>query len=92
MAVGQFFNVKKYTSFGIAISVLYILKTIWNETGQALPVSTYDSKEGVFYSYPTILSREGVVSKVDFPLMNDLNYKEELKKSIKRIRENKSTI
>lgn len=86
------FNVKKYTAFGIAPSVLYILKTIWNETGQPLPVSTYDSKEDVFYSYPTILSREGVVSKVDFPLMNDLSYKEELKKSIERIRENKDTI
>jgi len=79
------FTVKNYTNFGIAACTARILRTIINETGEELPVSTYDPEVDSYYSTLATLNRNGLMSR----RLPDLTEKERanLDKSIARIKE-----
>jgi len=79
------FTVKNYTRFGIATCVARILRTIIDETGEELPLSTYDPETDSYYSALAKLDRSGLVSR----RLPDLTEKERanLDKSIARIKD-----
>jgi len=79
------FKVNNYTRFGIAACVARILRTIIDETGEELPVSTYDKTADSYYSALTKLDRNGVI----FRRLPDLTEKEQagLDQSIARIKD-----
>ena len=79
------FSVKRYTNFGIASCVARIIRTIQDESGEELPVSTYDEEADAYYSTWTRLDRNGVVSR----RLPELTEREraQLDKSVARIKE-----
>ena len=79
------FKVNNYTRFGISSCVARILRTIIDETGEELPLSTYDPEADAYYSALVTLDRSGIVSR----RLPDLTEKERtgLNKSIARIKD-----
>jgi len=79
------FTVKNYTNFGIGASVAKIIRTIISDSGEELPVSTYDEEAGAYYSTWAKLSRDGLV----YRRLPELTEKERanLDTSIARIKE-----
>jgi len=57
------FKVKRYTNFGIASCTARILRAMLQNSGEELPVSTYDPQRDVYYSVFATLGRNGVVSR-----------------------------
>ncbi|GAX47847.1 lactate/malate family dehydrogenase [Pseudolactococcus reticulitermitis] len=83
----EIYAAKHHTAFGIASSVARIIRVLKTDTGELLPVSTYDEAEGCYYATLTELTLEnGVVRRV-LPLLNKLEA-DRLQQSIQTIKRN----
>ena len=76
----QIINKKGATYYGIGTCVVHILNTILNDERRVLTVSTYDSKNDIFYAYPSVIGRRGVYRRLE-PLMTS-EEKEKLETSM----------
>ena len=61
-------NKKGATHYGIATCVVQILNTILNDERRILPVSNFDNFTGVYYGWPAVVGREGIVRRLDLPI------------------------
>lgn len=59
---------KGATFYGIATCVAQILNCILNDERRVLPVASYDDFNDVYYGYPTILGRTGVIRRLDLKI------------------------
>ena len=82
---------KGATYYGIATCVASILNCILNDEMRILPVSSYDSFNDVYYGYPAVVGRSGIIRRLDLQLTEEEGVKLQesinaLKKAIKSIK------
>lgn len=82
----QIIQKKGATHYGIGACTVQIINCILNDERRILPVSTYDDCTDTFYSYPTIVGREGIIRRLDLQLPEAEGIK--LQKSINVIKSN----
>ena len=81
---------KGATYYGIATCVASILNCILNDETRILPVSSYDSFNDVYYGFPAVVGRFGIIRRLDLKLTEEEGVKlqesiNELKKAIKSV-------
>lgn len=81
---------KGATYYGIATCVASILNCILNDETRILPVSSYDSFNDVYYGYPAVLGRSGIIRRLDLKLTEEEGVKLQesinaLKKAIRSV-------
>ncbi len=76
---------KGATYYGIATCVASILNCILNDEMRILPVSSYDSFNDVYYGYPAVVGRAGIIRRLDLQLTEEEGVK--LQESINALKE-----
>ena len=66
--VYQIIERKGATYYGIGACVAQILNTILNDEMRVLPVSSLDSYSEVYYGFPAVVGREGIIRRLDLDL------------------------
>lgn len=64
----EIINKKGATYYGIAVSVVMILDSIFNDELRVLPVSSFDNFSGTCFGWPTVVGRAGVVRRLDIKM------------------------
>lgn len=59
---------KGATYYGIAACVVSILNCIFNDEMRILPVSNYDSFNDLYYGFPAVVGRAGIIRRLDLKL------------------------
>lgn len=59
---------KGATYYGIATCVVSILNCIFNDEMRILPVSNYDSFNDLYYGFPAVVGRAGIIRRLDLKL------------------------
>ena len=59
---------KGATYYGIGACVTSIVNCIFNDERRVLPVSTYDSFSDTFFGFPSVISKKGVLCRLDTKL------------------------
>lgn len=62
---------KGATYYGIGSCVTKIINCILDDENLVLPVSSYDDFSDVYYGYPAVLGRQGIVRRLDLALTED---------------------
>ncbi|KID42477.1 L-lactate dehydrogenase [Fructilactobacillus fructivorans] len=62
---------KGYTSYGIASAAVRLAKTVLSDARTVLPVSNYRSDYGVYFSYPVVVGRDGIIEDVPLDLTDE---------------------
>ena len=75
---------KGATFYGIGACTVQIINCILNNERRILPVSTLDDNQDVYYGYPVVVGREGIIRRIDLPLTEAEGVK--LQKSINAIK------
>ena len=75
---------KGATYYGIGACVAKLINCILGDERRVLPVSSYDSYSDVYYGFPAVIGREGVIRKLDLELSEKEGIK--LQKSINALR------
>ena len=70
-AAYEIINRKGYTSYGIGMCLVRITNAILENKNIILPVSSYDSRNGVCISTPAIVGANGVRDKIFIPLNSE---------------------
>ncbi len=81
----QIIEKKGYTNYAVSLAVRRIAEAILRDEHSILSVSSYDENEGIYYSAPTVVGREGKHYTV-VPEMNE-EEKRKLEKTIQVIKE-----
>ena len=81
---------KGATYYGIATCVVSILNCIFNDEMRILPVSNYDSFNDLYYGFPAVVGRAGIIRRLDLKLTEEEGVKLQesinaLKKAIKSV-------
>lgn len=81
---------KGATYYGIATCVVSILNCILNDEMRIMPVSNYDSFNDLYYGFPAVLGRAGIIRRLDLKLSEKEGVKlqesiNEIKKAIKTV-------
>ena len=82
---------KGATYYGIATCVASILNCILNDEMRIMSVSTYDDYNDVYYGFPAVVGRSGIIRRLDLKLTEEEGVKLQesinaLKKAIKSVR------
>lgn len=77
---------KGSTHYGIGACTVQIINCILNDERRILPVSSYDDCSNVYYGFPTIIGREGVIRRLELSLTEEEGIK--LQKSINVLKTN----
>lgn len=88
----EIIKMKGNTSYGIGMVTTRITNAILNNENALLTVSSYDKENDIFIGYPTILSNEGAIRRINLPLSNEENIKYQnsinaIKDAIEKIRD-----
>lgn len=75
---------KQNTSYGIGTSLAFITKALTRESATLIPISCFDEKENIYYSYPAYINKNGVIGRKNLNLNENEN--EKLLKSINKIK------
>ncbi len=75
---------KGATYYGIGACVAKLINCILGDERRILPVSSYDSYSDVYYGFPAVVGREGVIKKLDLELSEKEGIK--LQKSINSLK------
>lgn len=86
----EIINRKGATFYGIGNATVQIIKSILNDERRVLAVSNYDDCAKIYYGFPAIVGREGVIRRIDLPLTETEGI--ELQKSINQIKRTISTL
>lgn len=81
---------KGATHYGIGVCTVQIINCILGDERRILPVSTYDDCSDVYYGFPAIIGREGVIRRLELNLTEAEGVK--LQKSINVLKTNISSI
>lgn len=79
-------NKKGATHYGIGACVVQILNSILNDERRILPVSIYDDFNDVYYGFPSVVGKEGIVRRLEIGMTETEGIS--LQKSINILREN----
>lgn len=71
---------KGATHYGIGVCTVQIINCILNDERRILPISTYDDCADVYYGFPSIVGKDGVVRRLELNLTEQEGIK--LQKSI----------
>lgn len=77
---------KGATHYGIGVCTVQIINCILNDERRILPISSYDDCSDIYYGFPTIVGREGVVRRLELSLTEEEGIK--LQKSINVLKTN----
>lgn len=80
----EIINKKGATYYGIGACVTKLINCILGDERRVIPVSTYDSLHDVYYGFPTIVGKNGIVRKIDLKLSEKEGIK--LQKSINALK------
>ena len=80
----EIINKKGATYYGIAVSVVMILNSIFSDELRVLPVSSFDNFSGTCFGWPTVVGRAGVIRRLDLKISEKEGI--ELQKSINTLR------
>jgi L-lactate dehydrogenase len=83
---------KGATYYGIGSCMAAITNCILNDEMRILPVSSYDEMSGVYFGYPSVVGRSGIVRRIGLELSEDEQEKMNvsiaaLKSAIKEVEE-----
>ena len=81
----EIINRKGNTSYGIGMVTTRITNAILSDENALLTISSYDNENDLFIGYPTIVNKNGAISRIPFPLEND--EQEKFNNSIKTLKE-----
>lgn len=59
---------KHYTNYGVSAAAVRIVRAVLTDSHTEMPVSSYQAKYGTYMSYPAIVGRCGIVTKVELNL------------------------
>lgn len=59
---------KGATHYGIGVCTVQIISCILNDERRIMPVSSYDDCNDVFYGFPTVVGREGIIRRLELDL------------------------
>lgn len=59
---------KGATHYGIGVCTVQIINCILNDERRIMPVSSYDDCNDVFYGFPTVVGREGIIRRLELDL------------------------
>lgn len=76
---------KGNTEYGIGVCTVRILSCILNDERRVLSVSSYHDYDDVYYGFPAVVGREGIVRQIDVELSESEGIK--LAKSVNVLRE-----
>lgn len=76
---------KGSTEYGIGVCAVRILNCILGDERRVLSVSSYHDYDDIYYGFPAIIGREGVVRQIDVELSEDEGIK--MAKSVKVLKE-----
>lgn len=76
---------KGNTEYGIGVCAVRILNCILNDERRVLAVSGYHDYDDIYYGFPAIVGREGIVRQIDVELSEDEGIK--LAKSVNVLRD-----
>lgn len=62
---------KHFTSYGIAGAAIKLVKAIFTDSHEVLPVSNYQNELDMYLSYPAIVGKDGIERVVDLSLPED---------------------
>ena len=80
----EIINKKGATYYGIGACVTKLINCILSDERRVLPVSIYDEMSDVYYGFPAIVGRNGIVKRLDLKLSEKEGIK--LQKSINTIK------
>ncbi len=80
----EIINKKGATYYGIGACVTKLINCILGDERRVIPVSTYDSLHDVYYGFPAIVGKNGIVRKIDLKLSEKEGMK--LQKSINALK------
>lgn len=80
----EIINRKGSTEYGIGVCAVRILNCILNDERRVLSISSYHDFEDIYYGFPAVVGREGVVRQIDVELSEDEGIK--LAKSVNEIK------
>ena len=80
----EIINKKGATYYGIGVCVAKLINCILGDERRILPVSSYDSYSDIYYGFPAIVGREGIIKKLDLELSEQEGIK--LQKSINALK------
>lgn len=80
----EIINKKGATYYGIGACVAKLINCILGDERRILPVSSYDSYSDIYYGFPAIVGREGIIKKLDLELSEQEGIK--LQKSINALK------
>lgn len=81
----EIINKKGATYYGIGACATKIINSILDDENLVLPVSNYDDFSDVYYGFPAVVGRKGIVRRLELTLTEDEEIK--LQKSINIIKE-----
>ncbi len=81
---------KGATHYGIGVCTVQIINSILNDERRILPVSSYDDCSDVYYGFPSIVGREGIIRRLELSLTEEEGVK--LQKSINILKSNIASI
>lgn len=81
---------KGATHFGIGACTVQIINCILNDEHRVLPVSTLDDYLDIYYGFPAVIGRQGVVRRLNLPLSEQEGIK--LQKSINALKKTLSEV
>lgn len=81
----EIINRKGNTEYGIGVCAVRILNCILGDERRVLSVSSYHDYEDIYYGFPAVIGREGVVRQIEVELSEDEGIK--MAKSVKAIKE-----
>lgn len=81
---------KGATHYGIGVCTVQIINCILNDERRILPVSAYDDCSDIYYGFPAIVGREGIIRRLELSLTEEEGIK--LQKSINVLKANIATI
>ena len=80
----EIINKKGATYYGIGACVTKLINCILGDERRVIPVSAYDSLHDVYYGFPAIVGKNGIVRKIDLKLSEKEGMK--LQKSINALK------
>lgn len=64
----QIIKKKGATYYGIGSCVVQIINSILNDERRVLTVSSYDDNTGVYYGFPAVVGREGIIRRLEYKM------------------------
>lgn len=65
------FSGKFFTSYGVATAAIKLVKAIFTNSNEVLPVSNFREEYGTYLSYPAVVGRDGIIEQLQLKLTDE---------------------